>query len=45
MGMQRKETAMKFMLMMNAPRNAYTHMGPWQHSDLVGHIAYMRSFA
>ena len=36
---------MKFMMMMNAPRNGYAHMGTWEHKDLVGHITYMKTFA
>lgn len=36
---------MKFMLMMNTPRNGYAQMASWQHAEILAHIAYMKAFA
>lgn len=36
---------MKFMLMMNGPRNSYQTFGSWPEKDIRNHIAFMRRFA
>jgi hypothetical protein len=36
---------MKFMLMMNCPRDGYSQMAKWQHAEILAHIGYMKTFA
>ncbi len=35
---------MKYMLIMNCPRNAYDSFGAWPKKDIQAHIAFMRAF-
>ena len=36
---------MKYMLMMNGPRDAYDQFGRWPKKDIEAHIAFMISFS
>ena len=36
---------MKFMLMMNGPRDAYEQFGSWPKKDIEAHIAFMVTFS
>ena len=36
---------MKYMLMMNGPRNAYEQFGSWPKKDIEAHIGFMISFS
>jgi len=35
---------MKYILMMNCPRNAHESFGAWPHKDIQAHIGFMLSF-
>ena len=35
---------MKYILMMNCPRNGYDAMGAWPRKDIQAHMAFMHSF-
>src|SRR4030095_9079237 len=37
--------AMKYMLMMNGPRDAYAPVGRWPQKDIEAHIGFMISFS
>ena len=36
---------MKYMLMMNGPRDAYEQFGSWPKKDIEAHIAFMAQFS
>ena len=36
---------MKYMLMMNGPRDAYEQFGSWPKKDIEAHIAFMVQFS
>ena len=36
---------MKYILMMNAPRNGYESFGSWPKQDIQAHIAFMMNFS
>jgi len=35
---------MKYILMMNCPKNGYDSLGSWPKKDIQAHIAFMRAF-